>query len=101
MTTEIKKNEVRSLRGFLRSRRAIEKFLEGCSGSEFEVRVMGTQQDALDTNYSEKLRPFETSGRDWYTPYLGWISGGSFTLDQIDSVRKQQGGTLEVESIEC
>ena len=101
MTTEIKKNETRSLRGFLRSRRSIAKFLDGCSGREFGVRVMGTQHDSLETNYSEKLRLYEASGRDWYTPYLGWISGCTFTIDQIDSVRKQQGGTLEVESIEC
>lgn len=91
----------RSLRGFLHSRKAIEKFLDGCSGKEFEVRVMGTQHDPLETNYNAKLRPFEATGRDWYTPYLGWISGGSFTLDQIDAARKQQGGTLEIESIEC
>lgn len=62
---------------------------------------MGTSNDALDTNYSERLRPYEASGRDWYTPFLGWISGHSFTLDEIDIARKNQGGTLEVESIEC
>jgi len=91
----------RPLRGFLRSRKAIEKFLDGCSGREFEVRVIGTDCDSLETNYYERLRPFEASGRDWYTPFLGWISGGGFTLDQIDAARKTQGGTLDIESIEC
>lgn len=82
----------RMLRGYLRSRVAIRKFLDGDSGREFVVRVVG--DDMSDT--SERLRPYEGADRDWYTLELGCISGGSFSLDEIDAARKKCGGVLEV-----
>lgn len=89
--------EHRMLRGYIRSRTAIRKFLEGVSGREFVVRVVG--DDMADTR--ARLRPYEAADRDWYTPILGWISGSSFTLDQIDSARKQcTDGILEIESFD-
>lgn len=57
------------------------------------MRVVG--DDMSDT--SKRLRPYEAANRDWYSP-RGWISGGGFSLDEIDAERKKCGGVLEVVS---
>lgn len=74
----------RTLEGELRSRRAIEKFLDGNSGREFRCW-------SLEGN--PRLRPFEAGGRSWYHRGLGWISNQN-TVEELDAQRKRDGGIL-------
>lgn len=83
MTTKI-----RPLVGYLKSRKAIDSFLSGNSKREFEIRVQSE-------GASQRLRPNEACGRDWYSPDLGaWVTGDKFTVDQLNSVRKSTDGVL-------
>lgn len=86
---------VRMLRGELRSRRAVERFVEGDSGREFRVQVLG--DDASPTG--DRLRPYEAAGRDWYSPYLNlWVHAAD--IDTLDAARQESGGVLRLESWE-
>lgn len=87
--------KTRMLRGYLKSRKAIERFLAGDSGREFVVKIVGG--DMRDSN--ERLQPYEASLRDWFCAEINhWVSGGSVSLDDLDAVRKKCGGVLMLES---
>lgn len=88
--------EPRMLRGYLRSRRAIEKFLAGDSGREFAVRVVA--DDMSDSR--ERLRPFESADSDWRCDELGYVTGRGVSADAMDAARKRAGGVLVLVSFD-
>ena len=85
------KADHRPLKGYLRSRRAIEKFLAGESGREFEVHIWKPGIGRVPG----KLHSGEAALRDWECMNARTTLS---SVDEMDAARKGAGGVLELVS---